>query len=224
MKKIFSTLFVVMVFASLSYVSAIADTKKGCDRKEKGESGCAEMPANLKLTKEQKAKLEDVMTECKKSKIRNSADIKTARIDLDVLLKKESIDKAAVDAKVDELGNLIKRALKAKMDCKVKALAILDAEQKKAYLEADHDGDGDHECGMKGGHDCGKKHDDCCGKGKECCKKNEECCKGTPDCCKRGDDCCKKGEDCCKKEGKGGCDVKDKKSHDMKGMKSDDKK
>lgn len=197
MKKIFSTLLVVTVFASLSYVSAIADTKKGCDRKGKGESCCADMSADLKLTKEQKAKLEDIMTECKKSKIRTTADIKTARIDLNTLLKKDSIDKAAVDAKVDEIGNLIKKALKAKMDCKVKTLAILDAEQKKAYLESDDCGEGEHhDCGGKGGHDCGKKHDDCCGK----------------------------GEDCCKKEGKGGCDVKGKKAHDMKGMKSEEKK
>lgn len=217
MKKIFTTLLAVAVFASMSYVSAMADTKKACDRKEKG--ACSGAMADLKFTKEQKAKLEDIMTECKKSKIRTSADIKTVRIDLDALLKKDSIDKAAVDAKVEELGNLVKKALKAKMDCKVKALAILDAEQRKAYLESDHDCDGDHhDCGMKSGRDCRKKDDDCCGKGKDCCKKGEDCCKGTPDCCKRGDDCCKTGEDCCKKDVKG-CDVKDKKAHDMKGGK-----
>lgn len=189
-KKLFITLFIATAFAGLSYVSAIADGGKGCEKK--GDSCCAGIPSNLKLSKEQKAKVEDIQAECKKSKIKSAADIKAVRIDLNALLKKDAIDKSAVDAKVNEIGDLIKKALRDKTDCKVKILSILDAEQKKAYLESDDS------CGERDHHECGMK--------------------GGPDCCKRGDDCCKKGEDCCKKEGKGGCDVKGKKAHDMKGM------
>ena len=173
MKKLFVTMFVVVAFAGLSYVSAMADSKKGCDKKG-GDSCCAGLPATLKLTKEQKAKFEECSDECKKFKIKNTADIKAVRVDVDALLKKDSIDKAAVDAKIDEIAELIKKALKHKMECKIKMLSNLDAEQKKVYLESDCCDGERHEGGEKGG--------------------------------------------------KMGCDKKDKKPCDMKGMGSDDKK
>ncbi len=139
----------------MSYVSAIADSKKGCEKK--GDSGCAGLPANLKLTKEQKAKVEDIQTECKKAKIQAAADIKTARIDLNSLLKKDTIDITTVNAKVNEIGDLIKKSLKSKYECKVKILSILDTDQKKSFLEHD-DGEGDHDCCDKGGRPgCEKK-------------------------------------------------------------------
>lgn len=165
-KKLFVTLFVVAAFAGLSYVSAIADSRKGCEKR--GGSCRSGIPANLKLTKEQKAKFEEIWDECKKSRIKTTADIKTARIDLNALLKKDSIDKAAVDAKVNEIGDLIKKALKDKIDCKVKTLSILDADQKKAYLESDDCCDGEHhDCCGEGGRGCeskGKKPCDMKGK------------------------------------------------------------
>ncbi|MBM2838233.1 MAG: hypothetical protein HW415_858, partial [Deltaproteobacteria bacterium] len=148
-KKMFVALFVIAAFAGLSYVSAMADSKKACDKK--GDSCCAGLPENLKLTKEQKAKFEECSNECKKFKIKNTADIKTVRVDLDALLKKDSIDKVAVDAKVDEIAELIKKALKYKMDCKLKMLSNLDAEQKKVYLESDCCDGERHYGGEKGG-------------------------------------------------------------------------
>lgn len=162
-KKVFVTLFVVSAFAALSHVSAIAHSghdhsKMTCEKK--GETCCAGLPENLKLTKEQKTKVGDIMDECKKSEIKTMADIKAARIDLNALLKKDSIDKAAVDAKVDEISDQIKKAMKTKMDCKVKILSLLDAEQKKVYLESsDEYCEGEHhDCGEKGGHmGCEKK-------------------------------------------------------------------
>src|SRR3972149_11555550 len=163
-KKLIATLFIIAAFSSMSYVSAIADSKKGCEKK--GDS-CT---ANLKLTKEQKVKVEDIETECKKAKIQTTAGIKTARIDLNSLLKKDTIDNAAVNAKVNEIGDLIKKSLKSKYECKVKILSILDAEQKKSFLE--HDGcDGEH-------HDGGDGEHDCCDKG------------GHPGCEKRGEKPC----------------------------------
>ncbi|MDO8446417.1 MAG: Spy/CpxP family protein refolding chaperone [Deltaproteobacteria bacterium] len=153
-KKFIATLFIIAAFSGMSYVSAIADTKKGCEKK--GDS-CT---ANLKLTKEQKTKVEDIQTECKKVKIQAAADIKIARIDLNSLLKKDTIDNAAVDAKVNEIGDLIKKSLKSKYECKVKILSVLDAEQKKVYLESSDDcSEGEHhDCGEKGGKmGCEKK-------------------------------------------------------------------
>lgn len=159
-KKFIATLFIIAAFSGMSYVSAIADSKKGCDKK--GDSSCAGLPANLKLTKEQKAKVEDLQTECKKAKIQTTADIKTARIDLNSLLKKDTIDNAAVDAKVNEIGDLIKKSLKSKYECKVKILSVLDAEQKKSFLEHDG-GDGEHDCCDKGGRPgCEKKGEKPC--------------------------------------------------------------
>jgi len=157
-KKFIATLFIIAAFSGMSYVSAIADSKKACDKK--GDFCCAGLPANLKLTKEQKAKVEDIQTECKKVKIQVAADIKIAKIDLNSLLKKDTIDNAAVDAKVNEIGDLIKKSLKSKYDCKVKILSILDAEQKKIYLESSDDySEGEHhDCGEKGGKmGCEKK-------------------------------------------------------------------
>ncbi|MEK6726162.1 MAG: periplasmic heavy metal sensor [Deltaproteobacteria bacterium] len=168
-KKVFVALFVVAAFAGLSYVSA-----KACDKKDK--SCYAGLPLNLKLSKEQKAKIEDIQDECKKSRVKTMADIKAIRIDLNALLRKDSIDKAAVDAKVDEIADQVKKAMKTNMDCKVKTLSLLDAGQKDVYLESNDDyGDGEHHYG---------------------------------------------GE----KSGKMGCEKKDKKPCDMKGMGSDDKK
>lgn len=154
-KKFIATLFIIAAFSGMSYVSAIADSKKACDKK--GDFCCAGLPANLKLTKEQKAKVEDIQTECKKVKIQVAADIKIAKIDLNSLLKKDTIDNAAVDAKVNEIGDLIKKSLKSKYECKVKILSILDAEQKKSFLE--HDGDeGKHDsCDKDERPDCEKK-------------------------------------------------------------------
>jgi len=133
-KKLFVTLLVVAAFAGLTYVSAVADGKKTCDKK--GKSCCAGIPESLKLTKEQKAKFEDIQDECKKVGIKTGADMKAARIDLNSLLKKNPIDKAAVDAKINEIAEQIKNAIKAKTDCKIKKLALLDADQMKAFLES----------------------------------------------------------------------------------------
>lgn len=162
-KKFIATLFIITAFSGMSNVSAIADSKKGCEKKE--DSCCAGLPENLKLTKEQKAKVEDIQTECKKAKIQTVADIKTARIDLNSLLKKDTIDNAAVDAKVNEIGDLIKKSLKSKYECKVKILSILDADQKKSFLE--------HDC-CDGEHQGGEGKHDCCDKG------------GRPGCEKKG--------------------------------------
>lgn len=156
-KKMLVAMFVVAAFAGLSYVSAIADSRKACEKKG-GDTCCAGLPSTLKLTKEQKAKFEECSDDCKKFKIKNAADIKALRVDIDALLKKDTIDKAAVDAKVDEIGELIKKALKHKMDCKIKMLGNLDAEQKKIYLEADCCDGEHHEGGEKGGKmGCEKK-------------------------------------------------------------------
>jgi Spy/CpxP family protein refolding chaperone len=156
-KKLFVTLFVVAAFASLSYVSAIADSRKACDKKK---DDCCALPASIKLSKEQKAKVEDIQAECRKAKIQTAADIKTARIDLNTLLKKDPIDKAAVDAKVSEIGDLVKKALKDKYECKLKTLSILDAEQKKAFLEHDCcEKGGRYGCETKGEKPCGKTQD-----------------------------------------------------------------
>lgn len=165
-KKMFVALFVITAFAGLSYVSA-----KACDKKDK--SCYAGLPLNLKLSKEQKAKIEDIQDECKKSRIKTMADIKAARIDLNALLRKDSIDKAAVDAKVDEIADQVKKAMKTKMDCKVRILSLLDAEQKNVYLESHDDCcEGEHhDCGEKGGKMvCEKKGKKPCDmKGKKPC-------------------------------------------------------
>lgn len=158
-KKMFVTLFVIAAFAGLSYVSA-----KACDKKDK--SSHAGHYSNLKLSKEQKAKIEDIHNECKKSDIKAGTDMKTARVDLNSLLKKDAIDKAAVDAKVDEISDQIKKAIKAKIDCKIKILSLLDAEQKKTFLESGESCDegeyGEHHdsCAKGGKHGCETKDKD----------------------------------------------------------------
>ena len=143
-KKVVLSLFLLTVFVVSGYLSANADMKKGCDKKK----GACDISENLKLSKEQKAKFDDIKDECKKSRIKAGADIKA-------LLRKENIDKGAVEAKVNELGDLIKKELKAKYDCKLRALSILDAEQKKLFLDSDCCGmsEGRHHGGYgKAGH------------------------------------------------------------------------
>ena len=141
MKKMFILLLAVAVFAGISQLPALAEGRGGCEKR--GGKHCA-ISEKLKLTKEQKVKFEEIQTECEKAMIKGKADIETTRIDLYALLKKEKIDKAAVDAKVNELGDLIKKGLKNRIECKVKLLSILDAEQKKEFLESDCHGEGEH--------------------------------------------------------------------------------
>lgn len=154
-KKIVFSLFLAMAFIGLGYLSATADMKKGCDKKK----GACDISEKLKLTKEQKAKIEEFRDECKKSRIKADAEIATIRIDLKALLRKENIDTGAVDAKVNELGDLIKKELKAKYDCKIKTLSLLDAEQKKVFLESDDC------CGMGEGRGHGRYGKEGCGEG-----------------------------------------------------------
>ncbi|OHB44852.1 MAG: hypothetical protein A2178_01620 [Planctomycetes bacterium GWC2_49_10] len=131
-KKIVISLFLLAAFIGYGYLPAHAD-RKGCDKKK----GACDISEKLKLTKEQKAKVEEMRDECRKSRIKADAEIETIRIDLKALLRNESIDKGAVDAKVNELGDLIKKEVKAKYDCKIKTISLLDAEQKKVFLESD---------------------------------------------------------------------------------------
>lgn len=156
MKKIIAALLVVMSVAGISYMSVVADA---CDGKKKGDVVCPWVPSNMKLTKDQKTKLEEIWTDCKKSKMITRSDIGKVKTALNSLLAKEPVDKAAVDAKVDEIANLIGKALKVKMDCKVKTLALLDSEQRKTYLDSDDSNcdDDHHDCCVKDGHGCTTK-------------------------------------------------------------------
>lgn len=146
-KKLFVALVVMVSFAGLSYAMM-------------GGSTCPTLPKEIKLTREQKSKFDEINLECKKASVKLHADIKVARLDLHALLKKDSIDKTAIDAKVNDIAELIKKAMKNDIDCKVKTLSLLDSEQKKVYLESMHDhcGDGHHHGHPeKGGYSCETK-------------------------------------------------------------------
>lgn len=86
----------------------------------------------LGLSDAQIAELEDLKNDCKKGCILQGAQLKVAKMELHDLFKQDSIDKAAVDSKVNEILEMKGKKLREKIDLKIKAIEILTPEQRKA--------------------------------------------------------------------------------------------
>jgi Spy/CpxP family protein refolding chaperone len=83
----------------------------------------------LGITDAQMAELQKLKSDAMKSAIRRRADLAVARIDLETLLNADTVDQAAVAAKVKELGDLEAGALKDRVDARLAVRKVLSADQ-----------------------------------------------------------------------------------------------
>jgi len=88
-----------------------------------------EVRQRLGLLEEQVQQLQQSRLELETKRIETHAELEIARLNLESQLKKKAIDKAAVDALVDELGELHKENIRRLVQQKIALSEILDASQ-----------------------------------------------------------------------------------------------
>lgn len=89
----------------------------------------------LKLTDEQKSKLENLYFEFRKNRAEIAGKLNKARIELQELLSAEKPDKSAVDRKVDEISGYTRELFKNRVNYWYNILQVLTPEQKKILKE-----------------------------------------------------------------------------------------
>jgi Spy/CpxP family protein refolding chaperone len=96
-------------------------------------------PARLKqelgLSDQQVAQIEKMQNEQRRLAIKRNADTQIARLELQQLLKAQTVDEKALAARVKELTDLHGAALRARVDAAVQMKKILTAEQQSKLLE-----------------------------------------------------------------------------------------
>ena len=87
------------------------------------------MKERLELSDEQVKKIKDVFTEARKKRITLRADARVAGIELRQMVSSESVDKAAVGAKVDAISKMRGDLLRARTDAVLAVREIMTPEQ-----------------------------------------------------------------------------------------------
>ena len=88
-----------------------------------------EVQKKLGLTDDQISKIKAIHRENEKKKIRHSADLEIARIELEETLRSDEIDKSAIDELVDRMGELHKQQIRGSVDHLLAVREVLDATQ-----------------------------------------------------------------------------------------------
>lgn len=84
----------------------------------------------LNLTPDQKNRFEQLRFQAEKAAIQSRAATETARLELRQLLRAENPDRAAIERKITEIGNLHTQEMKAKMGMMLDMRGVLTAEQR----------------------------------------------------------------------------------------------
>ncbi len=87
------------------------------------------MTRKLELTEDQVEKVKGVVTEARKKRIGLRADARVAGIELREMLSQETVDKAGIDAKVDEIARIGGDLLRARTEVALAVREILTPEQ-----------------------------------------------------------------------------------------------
>ncbi len=87
------------------------------------------MTKKLELTDEQVKKVKSVLTDARKKKIGLRADARVAGIELREMVSQETVDKARIGAKVDEIAKIRGDLLRARTDAALAVREILTPEQ-----------------------------------------------------------------------------------------------
>ncbi len=143
-KTLFSIIGLSVIAVMLNIVLVTpGDTYPGYYSSEKScgsadSSDCGNLPClgallhkkgELGLNDDQVAKLKKLKSSSKKAKIRTSADIQILEIEFKELLDEKSVDKKAVESKIDAIGNLRTQIIKDCVNTKLTARELLTNEQ-----------------------------------------------------------------------------------------------
>jgi Spy/CpxP family protein refolding chaperone len=96
-----------------------------------GPKGVLKYESELGLTEEQVSKLKALCLATQKEKVRIEADTKILKLEVAELLDKKVVDKAAVDAKIDEIAQLRAKCAKQCVQTKLDTRGILTEDQLK---------------------------------------------------------------------------------------------
>jgi Spy/CpxP family protein refolding chaperone len=89
----------------------------------------------LGLNETQAASLEKLMSEQRKAAIRQRADQRIARMELEELMGAETLDQKAIDAKIQQMTTLHASALRARVEQRMALQKILTPEQFKKWQQ-----------------------------------------------------------------------------------------
>jgi len=89
----------------------------------------------LAITAEQRQKLEDIRFNTEKESIQHRAAIQVQRMELQRLVEADSPDRAAVDKKIQEVAQEEAALMKATMNARLNAKAVLTAEQRAKLVQ-----------------------------------------------------------------------------------------
>ena len=87
------------------------------------------MTEKLELTDEQVKKVKGALTDARKKRIGLRADARVAGIELREIVSQETVDKAKIGAKVDEIAKIRGDLLRARTDAVVAVREVLTPEQ-----------------------------------------------------------------------------------------------
>ncbi|CUS99889.1 Spy/CpxP family protein refolding chaperone [Candidatus Chrysopegis kryptomonas] len=99
------------------------------------QRGITRLYDELKLTDEQKSKLQNLFFEFRKNQTDIASKLNKARIELQELLSSEKPDKSAIDKKVDEISGYMKELNKNRVNHWLNIQQVLTPEQRKILRE-----------------------------------------------------------------------------------------
>jgi Spy/CpxP family protein refolding chaperone len=143
----------VLVLLTVLFVTGLA-VSSGAVEKEKGDRhvgmykhdygrGCCcdrshsprELFRKLGLDEKQKEAVREIHFKAKKAMIMKKADIKVARIELQEILSKDSVDMTAAEAAIQKIESLKSQMKMARIKAMEEVKSNLNADQKKKFIE-----------------------------------------------------------------------------------------
>ena len=140
MKRNIAVPILIALLALAAPAASRAETAGKEPRAEmkRGVHGRPGMMEGLKLSDDQKSKLEDVHYRQQKKAIGMRADLRLATLDLHRLMRAESPDQRAIDVQIDRIAGMRAGLQKARVASMLETRALLTPEQRKLWR--DHHG------------------------------------------------------------------------------------
>jgi periplasmic protein CpxP/Spy len=149
-------LAVMSVVALGTAAIAAAQAPAGAPRQRQARAGMSfeMMKQQLGLTEAQASQLEKVRTDERRAAIQRRADVQLAKLELEQLMKADTVDEKAIAARVKQLTDLHGAALKARVDGRLALKKILTPEQqaklRQLHAERPRGPRGDRPAGFRG--------------------------------------------------------------------------
>lgn len=120
----------LLLIASTSFAQ-IFGPRFGVPPDDVWQKGITRFYDELKLTDEQKSKLQNLFFDFRKTQADIAGKLNKARIELQELLSAEKIDKSAIDKKVNEISDYTKELSKNRVNHWLNVQQVLTPEQRK---------------------------------------------------------------------------------------------